>query len=351
LRSGGPVEIDGGYGEGGGSIVRTSLAVSALTGQAVAIKNVRGGLRRPGVNPIDAALARTLGDVTDAEVSAQLGDELLLFAPKRQPSPFRDRVDLNAVAKGSQPGSAVLIMQGLLVPLARAGALSMLSCRGGTHVPFSPTYEYFRSITLPAHVRCGLVATSTMEIAGYPPRGGGEISLEVEPSALNGFSFEERGELSQLRAFVVTSELPEAVARRGADHLHELARKNGLEMVIDVIRPRASSPGAAVTCAALFQDAFGGSQSVGQRGKRMEEVAEEAFYDLINWLNGNSTTDEFLADQLILPGAFCGEACSYTTSKITTTLTTTAWVVKQFMPIKITVLGKEGGPGEITIAP
>ncbi len=343
------VEIDGAYGEGGGSVVRVALAVSALTGQPVAVRNVRGGLRRPGVNPVDAALARALGDATNAEVSTQLGDEVLLFAPTRQLGPLRDRVDLNAIAKGSQPGSATLIIQSLLTPFARAGAVSRIAVRGGTHVPFSPTYEYLRAITLPAMARCGIVALPVMESAGYPPRGGGETSVEIEPSALNGFNFDERGDLKMLKAYVVTSELPDAVGRRGAEHIQELARKNGMEMSVETVRPRASSPGAAVTCTAVFEDGFGGYQCIGQRGKPMEEVCDEAFHELVNWLNGDATTDEFLADQLILPAALCGENCSFTTSRITPTLSTSAWVVKQFMPAKITILGKEGGPGRISV--
>jgi len=350
LHRGHAVEIDGCYGEGGGSVVRTALAVSALTGQPVAIRNVRGGLRRPGVNPIDVALARALGESTGAEFSAQLGDEALLFTPAHDVRPFRDRVDLNAIAKGAQPGSAAIIFQGLLVPLVRAGGISRLETRGGTHVPFSPTYEYFRAVTLPAFARAGIVAFPTMEVAGYAPRGGGEVQLEIEPSSLNGFSFEQRGALRSLKAFIVASELPESVSKRGAERVQELARKNDMDITVEVLRPRSPSPGAAVTMAAVFDDGFGGSQCLGQRGKPMEEVAEEAFFEGVMWLNGKATTDEFLADQLLLPAALCQEPCSYSTSCITVTLLTTAWVIKQFMPAKITILGSEGGPGEINVA-
>src|SRR5205085_10244301 len=142
--------------------------------------------------------------------------------------------------------------------------------------------------------------------------------------------------LQMAKAFVVTSELPEAVSRRGAERLHELARKNSLDMSVEVVRPRASSPGAAVTCTAIYENGYGGSQCIGQRGKPMEEVAEEAFFDLTTWLNSKETTDEFLADQLVLPAAFSQEPCFFSTSRITSTLTTSAWVIKQFMPAKIT---------------
>jgi RNA 3'-terminal phosphate cyclase (ATP) len=343
------VDIDGTHGEGGGSVVRTAIGMSALTGQAVAIRNVRGKLRKPGVNSVDCAIAHALGVATQAEVSARLGDDVLLFAPHRQISPYRDRLDLNQLAKGAQPGSAALILQSLLVPLARAGGMSLVSCRGGTHVPFAPTYDYLHMVTLPAMTQLGVYANASIESAGYSHRGGGEVTLEVEPSALTGFDFSVRGELRQLRACITISELPEAVGLRGIKRIEENARRSQMDVVCEMVKLRSTTPGAAVTMSALFATGFGGSQSLGERGKPMEDVADEAFFALVHWLNSPHATDEFLSDQLVLPAAICRDECTYTTSRITPTLTTTAWVIKQFMPAKITILGKEGEPGEVKV--
>jgi RNA 3'-terminal phosphate cyclase (ATP) len=345
------VEIDGTHGEGGGSVVRTALAMSSLTGQAVAIRNVRGGLRKPGVNSVDCAIATILGLATSAEISAGLGDDVILFAPRKQLSPYRDRIDLNQLAKGSQPGSAPLILQSVLAPLARAGGVSRVSCRGGTHVPFAPTYDYIRMVTLQAMTQLGIYAAASIESAGYSHRGGGEVSLEIEPSQLNGFDFTKRGEMISLRAAVVISELPEVVGLRGVKRIEENAKRQGLEIKCDMIKLRSSTPGAAVTIAAEFEAGYGGSQSLGERGKPMEEVADEALFELIEWLNSEAGTDEFLSDQILLPAVMSREPCSFTTSRITATLTTTAWVIKQFMPAKITIIGKEGEAGEVTISP
>jgi len=344
------VEIDGSYGEGGGSVVRTALAVSALTRQPLVIRSVRGGLRRPGIGAIDSALASALAQMTRAEVSARIGDETLSFFPNEPLAPLRDSIDLRELAGHSQAGSAVLALQTLMTPLARAGAMSYVSCKGGTHIPFAPTYEYFRSVTLPAMALAGVFGVVSMSSAGYPPRGGGEVDLEIEPSALNGFVWKARGELKQCKAFVVGSEVPEAVVKRGANRLANLAEQNGLEMEIETVRPSSKSPGAAVTCTAIFEAGFGGYQAIGERGKPMESVCDEAFSELIVWLNGDATVDEFLADQMLIPAAFSGEECYYKSHRITPTLTTAAWVIKQFMPAKIAILGKDGGPGEIKVS-
>jgi RNA 3'-terminal phosphate cyclase (ATP) len=306
-------------------------------------------LRRPGIAPIDAALALALGAATHADVSARVGDDSLTFVPRDRLGPFRDTVDLNELAKSSHPGSAVLVLQTLMTPLARCGAYSYVSCHGGTHIPFAPTYEYFRSVTLPAMASAGIMGLASMTSAGYPPRAGGIVDLEIEPSALNGFSWKKRGKLQQCKAFVIASELPEGVVKRGANHLSKLAADNNVEMEIETIRPSSPSPGAAVTCIANFDSGYGGYQAIGERGKAMETVCEEAFSELILWLNSDATADEYLADQMLIPAAFSGEECYFTTNRITPTLTTAAWVIKQFMPAKVAVLGKEGMSGEVKI--
>ncbi len=329
--------------------MRTALALSALTGQPVTIRNVRGGIRKPGVSPIDLAIAQVLARATEAQYSAILGDHTLLFKPKRPLSPLNERIDLGALAKGAQPGSAVLILLTLLTPLARAGGISYLSCRGGTHVPFAPTYDYFRRVTLPAFARAGIVALPAIDSAGYSPRGGGEISLEIEPSSVSAFHFTQRGALQQMTATIVTSELPPSTGMRGLQRLEQLAKKEGVEIKAEHLSLRSSAPGAAVTLSAHFENAFGGAQALGQRGKRMEEVVEEAFYDFIHWLNSEAGTDEFLADHLVLPAVLADGPCTYTTSRITNTLTTILWVVKHFIPKRMILKGKEGQPGEIRI--
>ncbi|HWP30729.1 MAG TPA: RNA 3'-terminal phosphate cyclase [Fimbriimonadales bacterium] len=345
------IEIDGAHGEGGGSIIRTALCVAALTGQAVSIHNARGGLRKPGTNSVDLAISYILAQATKADVVAKLGGDVLHFAPKQRIAPVRERIDVTRIGKGSQSGSAVIVLQSLLTPLARAGAMSRVECRGGTHVPFSPTYEYFRLVTLRAMEKIGIYAVSSIESAGYNSRSAGEIMLEIEPSALNGFDFTRRGSEIGLHAVIVTSELQETVGLRGVARCNELSRKDGLNIRTEFVKLRSSTPGAAVTFAAECEKGFGGAQSLGERGKPIEEVVEEAYYAFVHWLNGEQGTDEFLADQILLPAVFSGSPCAYTTSRITSTLLTTAWVIKQMMPARITILGEEGEPGEVRISP
>jgi RNA 3'-terminal phosphate cyclase (ATP) len=345
------LEIDGAHGEGGGSIVRTALSLSALTGQAVRISNVRGGLQRPGVNPVDLALLRVFTHCTDAVSKGDLGDAEILFQPRTSLRPYRGNLDIGKVARVSPGGSATLIAQTLVVPLSQSGRLSGFRLRGGTHVPYAPTHEYLELVTLPALAEAGIGAWSSLSYAGYVSGGSGEIEMEIEPSALCGFDFSSPGELVEAKAVLVTSELPEHVRSRGVDRLEELARRDGLALSVRVLRPQASGPGAAVTIAARMERGFGGGQSLGQRGKPIEEVVEEAYSEFIEFLNSGCGVDDHLADQLVLPAALCRERATFTISRITRTLATVVWVVKQFIPIRLTLLGRENERGEIRVEP
>ena len=43
------ITIDGSFGEGGGQVLRTSLALSAITGQPLHIYNIRAARSKPGL--------------------------------------------------------------------------------------------------------------------------------------------------------------------------------------------------------------------------------------------------------------------------------------------------------------
>ncbi|MER3413872.1 MAG: hypothetical protein C4341_06465 [Armatimonadota bacterium] len=345
------LEIDGAHGEGGGSIVRTALALSALTGRAVRIANVRGGLQRPGVNPVDLAFLRIFTLCTDAISKGELGDSEILFQPRSALRPYRGNLDISKVARVSPSGSATLIAQTLVVPLSQAGRLSGFRLRGGTHVPYAPTHEYLELVALPALGEAGIGAWTSLCHAGYASGGAGEIEMEVEPSALCGFDFSDPGGMVSATAAIVTSELPEHVRSRAVERLEALARRDGLELGVRVLRPQAGAPGAAVTVTARMEHGFGGGQSLGQKGKPIEEVVEEAYSEFIEFLNSGCGVDAHLADQLVLPAALCREPAAFTTNRITSTLATVVWVVKQYIPVRLTLLGRENERGEIRVEP
>src|SRR5262245_31691523 len=125
------VEIDGSTGEGGGQVLRTALAMSLATGQPFRIDNIRArrkkaGLLRQHLTAVQAATA-----VGDAHVEGDaLGSGTLTFTPRTV------KAGNYSFAVGSA-GSATLVLQTVLPPLALASGSSTLSLEGGTHNPWA----------------------------------------------------------------------------------------------------------------------------------------------------------------------------------------------------------------------
>ena len=76
------LEIDGSYGEGGGQILRTSLALSLLTGKPFRITNIRARRKNPGLQKQHLTAVDAAGTISNAEVKgAIMGASEFEFAP------------------------------------------------------------------------------------------------------------------------------------------------------------------------------------------------------------------------------------------------------------------------------
>jgi RNA 3'-terminal phosphate cyclase (ATP) len=78
------ITIDGSQGEGGGQILRTSLALSTLTKQPVRIEHIRTKRAKPGLlrqhlTAVQAAIAVSGGEAKGAEI----GSRMLTFSPSQ----------------------------------------------------------------------------------------------------------------------------------------------------------------------------------------------------------------------------------------------------------------------------
>ncbi|NJD67743.1 MAG: RNA 3'-phosphate cyclase, partial [candidate division NC10 bacterium] len=124
--------IDGSYGEGGGQVLRTALALSAVLGRPTELVRIRAGRRNPGLQPQHLSCVKALAEITGAEVQgAEIGSSRLYFAPGPITGGSR-RLDIGTA------GAVPLLFQAVVVALAFADRPSTLTFTGGTHVPWSP---------------------------------------------------------------------------------------------------------------------------------------------------------------------------------------------------------------------
>ena len=61
------IDIDGSFGEGGGQILRSSLTLALLTGQAFRLRNIRAKRDKPGLRPQHLMSVRAAAEVGSAQ--------------------------------------------------------------------------------------------------------------------------------------------------------------------------------------------------------------------------------------------------------------------------------------------
>ncbi len=336
------IEIDGDYLEGGGQILRTSLSLSVLLHKPFIIKNIRAKRKNPGLQPQHLTAVRALHKISDAFVEgAELHSQALTFSPKTINS-GKFIFDVSEVKESA--GSVSLVLQAILLPLAFSGADSHVILRGGTHVNWSPSFEYLKEIFIPTVGKMGLLAGMEINRYGFYPIGGGEIEVRIKKiGKLTALEQVEPDLLQRIAGISVVANLPDDIARRQKDAALKKLVGYACEKKIETKNAPSFGKGTLLFLKAVHANSVAGFFDLGELGKKAEIVGIEAAEQLIEFEKSKAAVDSHLADQL-LPYAVLAEGKTvFTAEKITNHLLTNAYTIKQFIPeAKIDVDGKSG---------
>lgn len=346
------VEIDGSLGEGGGQIVRSSLALSIISGKSIRIHNVRARRENPGLRAQHLAALDAAAAISKATVEGGvLGGTEFAFQPKEIRS-GRYKFKIGTA------GATTLVLQTIFLPLSLADSASTIMITGGTHVAWSPSFHYLSFQWLPYMSALGFDAKITLDQAGFYPQGRGRISATIRPSReIAPINCKVRGDLQKIEGVSAVAGLPTSIAER--QKRQALLRLQKVKwpgsrpnIRIKLQRLKSQGKGTCIVLLAKFESGSCCYAGLGKLGKPAERVADEALDPLLKFLTGNNSFDEYMADQLLLPLSLSKEPSVYSTSKITNHLVTNATVVKAFLPsISIKIEGNIGQPGWVYITP
>lgn len=331
--------IDGAMGEGGGQIIRTSLACSLITGTPFRITRIRAKRRKPGLMRQHLTAVKAAAELGHAELSgAEIGSSELEFKPRTvRPGAYHFAI--------GTAGSTMLVLQTVLPALLLADAPSELTLEGGTHNPLAPTFDFIEKAFLPLIRRMGPSVQATLVRHGFAPVGAGRVQVEIRPAPLEPFELLERGAIVRREGRVLLAHLPESIARR---EIRRASKRLGWEESLFSIEhldaPRG--PGNAVVLELESEHVTEVFAAIGERGKPAERVADEAAGELLGYLEAGVPVGVHLADQLLLPLALA-KGGAFRTLRLSGHTRTQMEVLRRFLGVEFRV--EEAGRDDVTV--
>ena len=337
------LNIDGSFGEGGGQIIRTSLALSLITGKPFRIERVRARREKPGLQRQHLTAVNSAAKIGGAEVKgAAVGSREFTFIP----GPVTPGEYVFSIGTA---GSVTLVLQTVLPPLMFAAEdPSVLTLEGGTHNVHAPPFDFLEKTFLPLVNRTGPRVAAELERYGFYPPGGGRLNVFVEPATTpTRLDITERGEIREQRARALVVKLPPSIAERELAVIAQKLGWSGEQLRVEA-STNAYSPGNVVMIEIESEHLTEMFTRVGERGLRAEVVAEEAAEEAQAYLAVGAPVGEHLADQLLLPLALA-DGGSFVTGPLSLHTTTNIEIIKKFLPVNITVTPLENGTWSVEV--
>jgi RNA 3'-terminal phosphate cyclase (ATP) len=328
------VFIDGSTGEGGGQILRTSLALSCITGRSLHIENIRAARRNAGLAKQHLSCVHATCQICNGKCQGAVQHSKVLDF---HPGPVKSGDFYFDIGSA---GSASLVIQTVLPALFLVDIPSTVTVTGGTHNPLAPPFDFLSETFLPAVEAAGFHGSCKLIKHGFFPAGGGKITFNIQPRQKNihkTINFCEPTNKPQISARIYTAKLPENIAQKQ----HKLLLQSKLDFkniehieVTDsdgpgncvMIRLCSSPPLARTTVFTAF----------GMRGKPSQLVVSEVVNLTKDFLTSGAAVDRFLADQLLIYMAISKAGCC-TTNELTAHLTTNMEIIKKFLDVNFCV--------------
>ncbi len=332
------IEIQGNIHEGGGSIVRLSCALSALTQKPVKITKIRENRERKGLMEQHYQSIKSLARLCNAETKGvELGSRELEFIPHEI-----TKKQLNVEIRTA--GSTCLVLQSLMLPSLFLKHNMQIRIEGGaTFNEKAPNIFYFTDVLFPILRKLGFNLNLDVIKHGFYPRGGADLIFRSKPfTKLNNLYLDMPSELNKITGIsVATSELKKAkVAERQSLSAEKILSNNfDCPVNIRIMYVNSLSPSSGILLKAHYPDYILAGDALGAKGKYSEKVGEEAATNLLKQIIPKATVDEHLADQLI-PYLALTEESIIKVPRITDHLKTNIHIVEKFINCKIKVKGK-----------
>ena len=313
-----PIKIDGGWGEGGGQIIRSAVTLSAITGKPVEIENIRKNRKVPGLRPQHLLGVKILSKICQARVEGlHVNSTSLKFFPSQG-------LDMDLQEDIGTAGSISLILQ-ILIPAVSLMKNSLkLSIIGGTDVPWSPTFDYTRHVFSEAMSRIGINFTSEIKRRGYYPRGGGLVETQIQPCKNPSLISLLKRDTKATRLVCAYSQILREAIEKEVNIARDILTKNGFDCNITIKEENALDKGCSMLVFSYDSASVTGSDGIYHKSLNGlgESVAKR-------FIESNLGVDLNLSDMLVVPLSLVKETSVFRVKQITKHLETNLFVASK----------------------
>jgi len=337
------IKIDGSFGEGGGQIIRTAIALAAITGKEVEISNIRANRPKPGLAAQHLHAVKAVEKLSGGRTEGlELRSTRLKFSPAELKG-FEGEIDIGTA------GSITLLLQCLIPVALFADEATRVSIKGGTDVKWSPPIDFYTDVFLKAIRETGCEVQISLKRRGYYPKGGGLAETRVAPSRhLKGIVLKGSEREGIINGVSHSCGLPAHVVERQSKVAERILKEKGYDTEIKT--DRENGGGRTTGCGITLWREYKSGSALGERGKRAELVGEEAAKNIIRELQSVSTVDVHLADQLIPYIALADGKSEVKVREVTKHLETNMYVTKKFLDVEFEVeKEEEEGKGAVIV--
>ena len=326
------ISIDGSYGEGGGSIVRFSMAFAVLLKKAIVIKNIRSKRKNPGLKTQHLVGINLLHQIFGGTLQgAEIGSTSIHYYPDMD-FKFKKKFYSVTINTAASIGLIIQSLQLILVKLNDEITIEMIG--GGTYGLWAPSIDYIEHVTSKYLKFFGCNFEIKVDNHGFYPKGGSKIYLILKPgysNVKNFLDFTKRDQNPSINGISIASNhlLRSNVADRAAKAAEKILSQHGFDSNIEVKYVDSDSIGSGITLWTNSQYPFGSSY-VGQKGISSEKIGEYVAMNFINDWNNGGVLDEYMTDQIIpFMVLYPSEIITGPLSKHSNT---NIWISNQFLP-------------------
>ena len=329
------LEIDGSRGEGGGQMVRTSVAMATVTGMTTHLTRIRENRPTNGLSKQHCAAVNAVAQMAGSNVTGNiLGSRELLFEPGSE-QVYDIQMNIGTA------GSVSLVLQAMLLAARNHRERLTVDISGGTNVMWAPPIDSYQNLLFPLMKNMGINADARIIERGFYPQGGGRVIVTLDPiKEIKPLDIESLGDLIGIKGVCFSQRLPDWITkdiiRSCEDTLAPIA-----DVEFDVQKTNGDSRGAGVVLTAEFENGMLGSNALTTRGHTADRAGEDAATDLLREMTSGSTMDVHTADQLLPYMAMATGKSGFSVSRISKHLLSQMDTLESFLDVKFGVERKD----------